>query len=155
MCCDQHVRKMILESCQMLVTARVMAGELPAGTRYTTLRMKNHPCAVWVREGGLGWLERHMLGLCAEYEHRFSGVAHATYRFYFEEVGALFAPVAVGLAQPLCVSVERDEGDAVGTYRRYYVQEKARFASWTRRAPPRWFTEGLADAGRAHTGETR
>ena len=131
----------------MLVTGRVLSGELPRGVKYETLRMRNHPCAVWAREGGAGWLERHLLGLCAEYEYRFRGVPHATYVYYFEELGALWPDVRRDIAQPLCVSVLRDAGDPVGTYRRYYVEEKSRFATWTRREAPAWYLEGISGLG--------
>jgi len=37
----------------------------------------------------------------------------------------------------------RQPGDAVQAYRNYYVGEKHRFAKWTRRRPPKWYTTGM------------
>jgi hypothetical protein len=34
-------------------------------------------------------------------------------------------------------------GSPVEGYRRFYVGEKRHFAKWTRRKPPKWFTEGV------------
>ena len=29
-------------------------------------------------------------------------------------------------------------GDAVSAYRRFYIEDKLKFAKWTRRKPPKW-----------------
>ena len=70
---DKHVVKMPIELCQMLVTARVMKGDLPEDTKYYTYRMRNHPCSVWVRKDlyGFQYTEELLRALCDEYWHRF------------------------------------------------------------------------------------
>ncbi len=38
-------------------------------------------------------------------------------------------------------------GDAVAAYRRFYIGEKASFATWTKRPIPTWFRQsGIGDA---------
>jgi hypothetical protein len=34
-------------------------------------------------------------------------------------------------------------GCPVEAYRRFYLSEKRHFVKWTRRRPPKWFTEGI------------
>jgi len=90
------------------------------------------------------WLRRLALALNDEYRYR--------YRRDFdhksaEVVRSLLPPYLadLGLTEFAQVMPEkyRVPGDAVLAYRRFYVGEKAHFAAWTRRRPPRWFVEGL------------
>lgn len=64
--CDVHVRKMILESAQMLCAAHEEGSAPYKRTHY------NHPCTKWVREdlGNYLWLCRLGLALCEEYTAR-------------------------------------------------------------------------------------
>jgi len=77
--CDIHLRKQLIESCQLLSTAHhFLDGE--------TIAMKpthyNHPCAVWARKtsGNYKWLYQHYVALCTEYTYR-TGKEHASSRF--------------------------------------------------------------------------
>jgi len=151
--CDQHVRKMIIEYTQMEVTARVLRGELAESTPYHTPRMRNHPCALYVRSCWHGFTYVRALrdALIDEFYFRFRDVdlfgaraEHATDTFvqslppppaslFPHRRGPKPAPLAVGTAA-------RYEDDPVRTYREFYITDKARFATWTRREPPDWWT---------------
>lgn len=134
----------------MLVTARVLRGELPAETKYNTYRMRNHPCSKWVRldRAGFQYASNLLRALCDEYTHRFDKI-HATDVFYYGElppadINAIFPhrrrrkpiPLAVGEEHPL-------DADPVDVYRRYYETKQQRWdLRWTRRDRPYWFNPG-------------
>ena len=43
-------------------------------------------------------------------------------------------------------------GDAVASYRKYYIKDKVRFAKWEPRAKtPDWFLQGVIDESRRNT----
>ena len=139
--CDRHVVKMTLEAAQILCTAaRKLGREAPY--RATHAR---HPCVEWAaaRRANWDWLVRHGLALGDEYERRF-GRVHAS-RAIIARV-ARRGPRAGVRRQPFVqVMPEQYRGaDAVAAYRRYYVAEKARFATWkTPARPPAWWRGGL------------
>ena len=78
---DKRVVKMVLETAQLLSTARCLSGH--ASTYKPTHR--NHPCAVWVRTSAANyaWTYRHFRALLAEYTKRFSKT-HACERLLSE-----------------------------------------------------------------------
>ena len=135
--CDQHVGKMLLETCQLLCNCHA---EVPYKRTHF-----NHPCSVWARASlhNYLWLRKHALALAAEYEHRF-GKVHGS------------RTVAVWAAQHLPINIpnvaqtpfaqampEQYLGpDAVAAYRRYYAAEKmilrGKPVTWTRREQPAW-----------------
>lgn len=149
--CDQHVRKMTIEYTQMEVTARVLLGELPNDTAYHTPRMRNHPCAVYVRTCAVGFQYVVALrnALLDEFTYRFRDDQlfphpHATALFVSALPPAplqqLFPHRRRARPVPLAVGDNpRYEGDPVRTYREFYHRDKARFATWTRRPPPKWW----------------
>ena len=135
---DQHVVKMILESAQMLCSVLWQHGiEAP----YKRTHVK-HPCTLWAGEslGNWRWLHRLALALNDEYRYRFN-----------KSVDHNSAVVVRGLPQPHLKDIGLTEfvqampdqykipGDPVSAYRRFYVEDKSRFATWTRRRAPRWF----------------
>jgi hypothetical protein len=149
---------MILETCQMLVTARVMRGELSTQdvpedcivdgrVKYHTYRMRNHPCSKWVREDRTGFIYAQDLlrALCDEFTYRF-GKVHATDSFYFgalpkADINKLFphrrrrkpVPLATGEKHPL-------DADPVEVYRRFYETKGDRWElQWTNRERPFWY----------------
>lgn len=145
--CDRHVVKMTLESAQILCTAaRTRLGQ-EAPYRATHV---SHPCVAWVaaRRANWTWLVRHGLALADEYERRF-GRVHAS-RAVIERMARL-GPPAGRRRQPFAqVMPRRYRGrDAVLAYRRYYLAEKARFATWREPArPPRWWRRAPRPGGR-------
>lgn len=85
---DVHVRKMIIESAQMLANAfseeRLARSDVPR-TQKGTIRKHSylhHPCSQWVlrSDRNFSWLLEHAIELCREYRRRF-GKRHYTSEF--------------------------------------------------------------------------
>ena len=155
--CDKHVVKMILETAQLLCTAiHLLADEIPLGLLMKLYKCthKNHPAAIWVRksEHNFAWTLEHGLALCAEYTKRY-GKVHKTQavlesvRKYYKFCDLSF-PQQGPTAKPICMPLQYRykgpslEQDVVDSYWLYYVEEKERFAKWTRgETPQRWKVE--------------
>ena len=141
--CDKHVVKMILEMAQLLSTAHhVLDGEkAPQGIYKST--HKNHPSAIWVRSGveQYRWTYDHFCFLLQEYYYRY-GKIHATDRL---RMTLLLAPENISYEAPwseppTCMPDDcKIEGDVVGSYRKYYINNKKDIATWKRREKPSWF----------------
>lgn len=135
--CDKHVVKMLLETGQMLCAAHEPGVAPWKRTHY------NHPCVVWTRASTANyeWLAIHGLELCAEYTRRY-GRRHAS-----EDVLVWCAenvPVNIpeGPLTPFAVAIKNPTyhtGDAVSSYRAYYLGDKKRFAKWRYCSPPDWW----------------
>ena len=69
--CDKHVPKMVVESAQMLCSAKRKLD----GTPYKTDKgaFRNHPCTVWAQDNWT-WLIVHGLALCFEYTLRYGKI---------------------------------------------------------------------------------
>lgn len=128
----------------MIVTARVMLGDLDAPIKYYTYRMRNHPCSKWVRtREGFIYTQKLLWYLCQEFEYRW-GKEHATFLFYFNlplpNIERMFPYRRRVQAVPLAVKdFPRYVGDPIRTYKNYYLEDKVRFATWTKRPPPTWW----------------
>lgn len=139
---DQHVVKMILESAQMLCTVvNQNGGSSPYNTTHSS-----HPCTLWTGASltNWEWLYRLALALNDEYKYRYRTTrSHKS----AEVVKELSSPSIddIGLTEfaQAMPEVYRVPGDAVKAYRRFYIEEKSRFAKWTRRREPGWFRNGL------------
>jgi hypothetical protein len=159
MMCDKHVIKMILESCQLLSTAHhVLDGDVvvvDTGKRkYKTsictrknickATMINHPCTIWARETRANylWLWKHAYSLCKEYTARY-GKIHAMESMLMD---GLFNPpsnIKKGKLTPFAQAMPEQykDSNAVIAYRKYYINEKARFAKWKNSSGPEWFVQ--------------
>jgi hypothetical protein len=137
---DKHVVKMILESAQLLCGVHHMTG----GTAPYGLSHKNHPCSIWAREciENYIWLCDLGLELCKEYTHRY-GKRHKSqdiiewcliHKPNIKEIGNI---TSFALAMP----DECKIGNAVESYREYYLKYKKDFSKWTNRNSPYWFIE--------------
>jgi hypothetical protein len=138
--CDRHVVKMTLETAQILCTAaRTRLGrEAPYRATHA-----DHPCVAWAaaRRENWEWLVRHGLALADEYERRF-GRVHRSRAVIARMARRGPSRAAARRRQPFAqVMPERYRGpDAVAAYRRYYIGDKARFATWRPPSqPPRWW----------------
>ena len=139
---------MPLETAQMLITARVIKGDLPNSTKYNTHRMRNHPCAKWVREDREGFLyaESLLMELCDEYYYRWGrhkGKEHATGIFYKSlppaDMSKMFPHRRRQKPVPLAVGDYPKFSCPIETYRHYYREDKKDFAKWTDRPIPTWY----------------
>lgn len=139
---DRHVVKMILESAQMLCTVVNLCG----GVSPYKSTHSQHPCTLWALQSltNWQWLQRLALALNDEYRYRYRReLDHKSATVVRQLVAPPIADLgltAFAQAMPECYRVA---GDAVQAYRRFYIGEKAHFATWTRRRTPRWFAEGL------------
>jgi hypothetical protein len=159
MMCDKHVVKMILESCQLLSTAHhVLDGEellVNTGKRkYKTYictnknickaTMMNHPCTIWAREtrSNYIWLWRHAYALCKEYTRRYNKI-HAMESMLLNELHDPPLNIKKGAQTPFAQAMPENykDSNAVVAYRKYYINEKARFAKWKLNDEPEWYKE--------------
>ncbi len=137
--CDKHVVKMLLETVQLLSTARIEHG---AEAPYRATHRK-HPCSIWAAKSreNYAWLVNLGLGLDQEYTRRFgkqhlSGIRLREILKPPEDMPSLgLTPFAQAMPD-----IHRRPGDAVSAYRTYYINEKARFAVWGRggKTPDWW-----------------
>jgi hypothetical protein len=159
MMCDKHVVKMILESCQLLSTAHhvldgdslyVNTGKRKYKTYICTKKnickatMVNHPCTIWAREtrSNYIWLWRHAYALCKEYTRRYNKV-HVMEQMLMDELYDPPLNIAKGKITPFAQAMPdqyKDE-NAVVAYRKYYINEKVRFAKWNYSEEPEWFSK--------------
>lgn len=143
--CDKHVVKMPLETAQMLcaVLHRYDAPDVP----YRATHGK-HPCTLWAGEtrANFLWLYEHGLALGDEYTHRY-GKTHKSVAV-IEHCRKFADLVPVGELTPFAQAMPwkyQDDDCAVTAYRRYYLREKARIATWNKtRTAPSWWLRGEA-----------
>ena len=137
--CDKHVVKMILESAQMLCAVH------PEGTAPYKRSFYNHPCTKWVRESARNyeWLLLHAYALCDEYTRRYGKVHKTEEVIEWCDNNRPELP-NIGLTkQPTCMPDYCKTESVVESYRKYYINEKAKFAKWKDGNVPFWFSEKL------------
>lgn len=136
--CDRHVSKMILESVQMLCTALHGRGvEAP----YRPTHAK-HPCTLWVGESwdNFQWLAELAVELNREYRFRYGRERdHASIAVLRRIEGLRYESAGLTPFAQAMPDEYKAPGDAVTAYRRFYLGEKAAFATWTRRPEPDWW----------------
>ena len=171
MSCDKHVVKMILESAQLLSTChRVLDGteyydKTANGRKIKRWKHPNsnmeavlykagwikHPSTLWLFESAYNylWLYRHMMALNEEYKKRYN---HTKDHLAIQKLGdilkhppknAIWNKIASD-PTPAMPDECKIPGDVVGSYRKYYIMKKQRFATW--KAPsmiPEWYVEGI------------
>lgn len=158
--CDRHVVKMTLETAQMLSAAHwrtgyngpnhVAHGQGPyrdcrsAKPTLGPMRWIMHSLANY------RWSVQLGLALAAEYMGRY-GKVHATQAVleWLRDNEPALPDVGPTPFIPSDLPEYLVEGDPVATYRRYYIGDKARFATWPAGETPEWFVAGIA-AGRIH-----
>lgn len=139
---DKHVVKMILETAQLLCTAHHILDPNKPHTNLYRLTHKNHPCAIWVRNGinNYRWLYNLFCSLCDEYTFRY-GKVHMTdkkLRKILKKAPANIPNVA--FTEPLQAMPEEVKSScSVTAYRNYYNKHKKHLATWTKRQVPEWF----------------
>lgn len=148
MMCDKHIPKMCVESLQMMGSALRRHGatdeQMPLSEAGKPIKggYKNHPCTRWSgdsRENFL-WLSEHALALCAEYNSRY-GKEHKCHK-KISKMMRLSHLITNGPLTRFAQAMpdEYKSANAIDSYRRYYIMEKAYFAKWERgREKPDWF----------------
>ena len=174
MSCDKHCVKMIVESAQMLSTAhRMIDGNLytdktKAGRKIKRWKHPNpnmektlykachtgHPSTVWVMESAYNyhWLYRHMMALNTEFKMRYGHILdHKTIQLL--EGPLMYPPRNISLntiatdPPPAMPEYCKIKGDSVASYKKYYIYEKQRFATWKSPSTvPAWYIDGVKEA---------
>lgn len=167
--CDTHVRKMIVESCQMLANAytKTQLMEAPR-TQKNTIRghsYYNHPVSNWVRRTSPNFYYTLKLAtsLCNEYTkidgdvHFCESFVNWMYHCEPENLASLVDPTIMDiftlphLAMPVQIATQiktKFKGDHVLAYREYYKTKKMIFTlrelPWTyvNRVEPDWLKNG-------------
>lgn len=161
--CDDHVRKMLVEYCQMMSTTWA---ESPDETDRRTHQEKgmmksfhkNHPSTRWCRDSmfNYAWVFSMWEELQIEYaklygkqhktvEHHESLMYIPSYlRQQIEDVDdVVFAPPPMCFGKFGHIKEGRDpesNADVVSAYHQYYREAKSGFAKWTGdRRMPRWY----------------
>jgi hypothetical protein len=119
----------------------------------------DHPCTQWTQRcwGNYMWLSQHGMELCREYEDRY-GKTHKSFEIH-RWLNRVIPPTFETTAEkvtgitPFAIAMPekyRVQGDAVQSYRGYYLGEKSRFAKWPAGKVPTWWssTSYLASGGR-------
>lgn len=141
---DKMLVKMVLETAQLLSTARrFIDGDEGNEHLYKSTHI-NHPCSKWVRESleNYKWLLNHFFYLANEYRNRFNK-QHKSYSKLFKTLA--FRPLKntpnderTPFAQAMPEQY-RDPSDAVKAYRNYVIAEKS-YAKWENgREKPDWW----------------
>lgn len=148
---DSRVRKMILESTQVLANCLPnniffdLVSDLSPTLMFTLVHRNywNHPCSVWVRKswGNYYWLLQHLMGLCKEYSVRF-GKVHA-WNPAIDVFGEFFSKYHKKEQKtPFCnCSFFKNETDIIKAYRMTLVakwQMDKREPKWTNGQLPEW-----------------
>lgn len=175
--CDKHIPKMIVETAQLLSTAkRLLDGTLTAGKSATGRNVKrwqlsdpgleaviyqagyvDHPSAIWCRstDANYWWLQTHGLAMCQEYTRRY-GKTHKT-QAVMEALGRKPDNIRIGTLEAFAVAMpdEFKLPDSVEAYRNYYIKAKSRFAYWKdQHTVPYWFWEGCKKEGIAFKNDS-
>ena len=156
--CDDHVRKMGIESCQLLATAfdleRLAQDDCPK-TQTGNPRKHfnpNHPCGVWARQStaNFDWLLLHTQALFSEYTRRFDK-RHFTEDFAdWVVINLEDANVPQGKLTSFSIAIGDDkicrnhpdfEGSETYQKYRYFYQYDKPFATWDKlNNTPDWFS---------------
>ena len=124
--CDKHIKKMVLETAQMLCSVHHVVTEndnIPY-----KLAHKNHPCSIWVRECAENYLWLCELGieLCKEYTKRYNKVHKCQEVIEWAILNMPMNLIVNGSITPhaLAMPDECKIGDAVESYNEYYQKYK-------------------------------
>lgn len=147
--CDKHIPKMFLEAYQMIGSALRRHGaadeDMPLTQKGHPLKggYHNHPCTRWAGDSqdNFVWLCEHAFALHTEFNFRF-GKDHYCFDGLMQMWDmSWFIPAGPLTQHPQAMPEQyRIPDDSVRAYRRYYINDKARFAKWERgRQAPIWF----------------
>ena len=148
--CDKHVVKMILEAAQMICTTHHLHPnqyedyDIPYKIAHV-----NHPCTKWVRESlsNYKWLFELTRQLNIEYVYRYDkNVNHKSW----DTIYNLPLPniLDIGLTQfALAMPDECKDNDACIAYRNYYIKDKQKIMTYTKRMPPACFPSATLKVG--------
>lgn len=161
---DKHVVKMILEYAQLLSTAhRMLDGteyiDASSGRKIRRWKLTddyietklfkashiNHPSAIWCRQNvnNYMWLSELLEETCKEYTHRY-GKVHSVEKSGLMQILKNNFPKNLSEGQfseppPAMPDECKVPGNAIQSYRNYYIMKKNHFAKWKNRPVPDWY----------------
>jgi len=165
---DRHVTKMVLEYAQLLSTAhRVLDGVLTTGLSQSGRKRQlyilesdldkvfysathvNHPSAIWCRQSAANymWLAELLEECCGEYSYRYGKIHKVESSGLMQALKNNF-PSNISdkpFTEPTPAMPDECKvpGDALQSYRNYYVMNKGHLWSWkgkiNSRTEPNWF----------------
>jgi hypothetical protein len=160
--CDRHVVKMIIEYAQLMSTAhRVLDGNVYIDKTANGRNIKrwrlpdtredilykashiNHPSGVWCRSSSENykWLFELFRNLCGEFTMRYHKI-HKT-----QELTDILIKAPMNIPDhnfyeppPAMPEYCKISNNSIASYRKYYIEEKNRFATWKSQIPD-WYLE--------------
>jgi hypothetical protein len=87
------------------------------------------------------WLWKHAYALCKEYSARYGNKVHSMEAMLMDELYNAPVNIPKGKITPFAQAMPEQYKDenAVTAYRKYYINEKQRFAKWKIGNIPEWF----------------
>ncbi len=149
---DAHIRKMVVESTQLLANAYHLERAVrppPVTSEGKPYRpaFLNHPAAKWAVEDfkQWDWLRMHAISLANEFEYRWAQ-PHATLaalRYMTENLPLAWMTNREFYAPPMLMPDEYKSRIAghIKSYREYIRRGKRHLHTWTRRLPPLWLVD--------------
>jgi hypothetical protein len=142
--CDDHIRKMQIESAQMCCTAHWEVGnEAPYRRAHT-----NHPSTKWTRESiqHYRWVVKHGLEVCDEFTRRY-GKSHKTKEVLdWLDKNEPNIPDNGFTEPPQCMPEEFKRPNAIDGYKTYYIEDKIKIKQLTYNKlnnTPEWIRKSL------------
>lgn len=133
---DRHVCKMLVEYAQLMSTAHRLCNGSEQVYRATH---KNHPSAIWVREGkdNYEWLYLLWLFLSDEYAKRY-GKIHLSWLKLSDILSSIPELPSGSTKLRLAMPEGYQSVDPVESYRMYYINDKRHIATWKTEQPNWW-----------------
>ncbi len=135
--CDLHVIKMLLEGTQILCSVSHLNKII---TPYKPTHLK-HPSVIWAGKSFQNWLWLKTLVFELNKEYRYRYDSSKDHKSYEVAKNLEIPPLpALGLLEHPQVMPEKYKvlGDPVKAYRKFYIHEKTKFATWRKRKIPHW-----------------
>jgi hypothetical protein len=156
--CDKHVSKMIVETAQMLANCfsleTLEAQDCPRSQKGNARKhsYSKHPCTIWAAKtkSNMIWLTRHGLAMSREKKFRTDKVHFSEQFIKWCMFNMHRSTVPAGPLTEFAVAISQDQKcrthprfdtlSIVEKYREYYNHDKSRFAKWTKREAPSWYS---------------
>ena len=149
--CDKHLSKMLLESCQLMCTAKNILDENTKFQGQYKSTHVNHPCSVWTRKSYYNflWLLDHAKEISSQYKdtygknHKCNKILKQLDFWIKSDLGkSCFAEIQP-TDHPQCMPNIYKHKNVVTAYRNYYIGDKAKFAKWKNRQKPFWWPKEI------------
>jgi hypothetical protein len=120
--CDEHIRKMQIESAQMLCTAHWATG---GSAPYKKAHL-NHPSTIWTRSSiyHYNWLVEHGLAISREFEFRYEKRHKTQDVLEWCKINLPLIPNNKFIPPPQCMPDKYKNIDTVEAYKNYYYYDK-------------------------------